>query len=154
MPETLFCPIRKVWVSSLPEERVRQALIQEMTLRLGYPLENFVLEKSLNQLPHLKGKAHLPKRRIDLIVFGKNLHSQYPLYPLLLVECKSIPLTSKTLRQIVGYNQFAGAYFIAAVNQNSAYFGWYNSSRQDYCFQEGLLSYEHLLKKAQIILIK
>ncbi len=122
MPESLFCPIRKVWVASLPEERVRQALIQEMTLRLGYPLENFALEKSLNQLPHLKGNAHLPKRRTDLIVFGKGLHSHYPLYPLLLVECKSIPLTSKTLRQIVGYNQFAGAYFIAAVNQHSAYF--------------------------------
>lgn len=148
MPDSLFCPLRKIWVAALPEEKIRQALIQEMTQRLGYPLRSLALEKSLSQLPHLQAKASLPRRRADLIVFAKDLHPQHPFYPLLLIECKAIPLTDKVLRQIIGYNQFVGAYFIAAVNQTNTYLGWYDAQRQDFCFQEGLLSYDLLLKKA------
>ena len=54
MPDSLFCPLRKIWVAALPEEKIRQALIQKMTQHLGYPLGNIALEKSLDQLPHLQ----------------------------------------------------------------------------------------------------
>ncbi len=148
MPDSLFCVLRKIWVAALPEEKIRQALIQDMALRLGYPLGNLALEKNLSQLPHLQAKQPLPRRRADLIVFAKNLHPSHSLYPLLLVECKAVALTSKTLRQVIGYNQFVGAYFIAAVNQTQTCLGWYDSQHQDFCFQEGLLPYETLLKKA------
>lgn len=117
---------------------------------LGYPQENLALEKTLNQLPHLQTKTRLPKRRIDLIVYAKDLHPSHPFYPLLLIECKAIPLTDKVLRQIIGYNQFIEAYFIAAVNQTSAYLGWYNPSEQDFCFQKGFPSYAELLKRVRI----
>lgn len=145
MTDSLFCPLRKKWVSALPEEKIRQALVHDLTQRLGFPLGNIVLEKSLSQLPHLQSCTSLPKRRADLIVLVKNLHPQYPFYPLLLVECKAVPLTQKVLRQIVGYNQFVKACFIAAVNQTTAYLGWYDPEQQDYCFQEGLVSYDRLL---------
>ena len=145
MADSLFCPLRKKWVSALPEEKIRQALVHDMTQRLGFPLGSIVLEKSLSQLPHLQTSTSLPKRRADLIVLAKNLHPQYPFYPLLLVECKAVPLTQKVLRQIVGYNQFVKACFIAAVNQTTAYTGWYDPEQQDYCFQEGLVSYERLI---------
>jgi hypothetical protein len=147
MPDSLFCPLRKVWVTALPEERVRQSLIQKMTLSLGYPLGNIALEKSLDQLPHLQAITSLPKRRADLIVFAKDLHPQHSLYPLLLVECKAIPFTPKVLRQIVGYNQFVGAPFIAAVNQTHTYLGYYHPRYQDFIFQEGLLPYTVLIER-------
>lgn len=148
MADSLFCLLRKIWVAALPEERVRQALIQEMTRRLGYPGGNLTLEKSLNQLPHLQAQRTLPKRRADLIVFAKNLHPQYSFYPLLLVECKAVPLTDKVLRQIVGYNHFVRAYFIAAVNQTDCYLGYYHPEYKDFKFQKGLLPYEDLLRWA------
>lgn len=149
MPDSLFCPLRKIWVAALPEEKIRQALIQKMTQHLGYPLGNIALEKSLDQLPHLQARTSLPKRRTDLIVFAKDLHPQYAFYPLLLVECKAVPLTNKVLRQIIGYNQFVGAPFISAVNQTQAYLGLYHPECKDFIFKEGLFSYDFLLKWAR-----
>lgn len=151
MPDFLFCSLRKMWVAALPEEKVRQTLIQKMTQQLGYPLGSLALEKNLNQLPHLQSHPALPKRRADLIVFAKDLHPHHPFYPLLLIECKAVALTDKVLRQIVGYNQFVGAYFIAAVNQSSTYLGCYDYFSQDFRFQEGLLSYESLIKQAHTL---
>lgn len=149
MTNFLFCPLRKTWVSDLPEERVRQSLIQDMTERLGYPANSIALEKSLGQLPHLEAHPFsLPKRRADLIVFVKDLHPQYPFYPLLLIECKAVHLTPKVLRQLVGYNHFVNAYFIAAVNQSDTFLGCYHPEYKDFKFQKGLLSYEELLKSA------
>lgn len=141
----IFCRMRRRWVVASPEEKVRQALIQELTGQLGYPLENVVLEKSLAQLPHLRSHAHLPQRRTDLIIFGKGLHADHSLYPLLLIECKACPLTSKTLRQLIGYNYFVRAPFIAVVNaaQRLVY-----SSYPPYQAVP-LLPYESLLKQAQ-----
>lgn len=150
MPDSLFCPLRKTWVAALPEEKIRQALIHEMTQRLGFPLGSLVLERNLDQLPHLQTKTSpLPRRRADLIVFAQHLHPQHILYPLLLIECKAVPLTDKVLRQIVGYNQFVEACFIAAVNQITSYLGCYDTQYQDYRFQEGLLSYDSLLEGAR-----
>lgn len=146
MQNSLFCLIRKTWVAALPEEQVRQALIHEMTQHLGYPLKSLILEKELDQLPHIQPHLSLPKRRADLIVLVKDLHPQHPFYPLLLVECKAVPLANKVLRQIVGYNQFVGAPFIAVVNQTQSYFGWYHREKKDFMFQQGFIPYDVLLK--------
>lgn len=150
MAESLFCPLRQIWVSALPEEKIRQAIIQQMIHHLGYPSTLLAVEKNLNQLPHLQGVNNnsLPQRRADLLVFAKNLHPHHPFYPLLLVECKSILLNQKTLRQLIGYNQFIKAHFIAAANQDSLYLGWYSSEHQDFYFQKGLLPYVDLIKLA------
>ena len=145
MSNSLFCPLRNTWVAALPEEQVRQTLIQLMIQRLGYPLGTIALEKSLNHLPHLQSYPSLPKRRADLIVLAKEIHPQYPLYPLLLVECKAVPLTQATLRQIIGYNQFVKAPFIAAVNQTHTYFGWYHPECRDFLFQDKFFPYETLI---------
>lgn len=143
----IFCPLRKTWVAALPEEKVRQGLIHEMTQRLGYPLSSLVLEKSLDQLPHLQAHPRLPKRRADLIVLAKDIHPQHSFYPILLVECKAVPLTHKVLRQMIGYNQFVGAPFIAAINQTQIYFGWFQPEKEDFIFQKGFIPYEALLQR-------
>ena len=146
MSDSIFCSIRKKWVKALPEERVRQALIQEMTQRLGYPFNALILEKNLDQLPHLHLTTPPPKRRADLIVIGNAFHSEHPFYPLLLVECKAVPITEKTFRQVIGYNQFVGAPFIAVVNETKSFFGMIQKESGQFEFKEGFFSYEMLLK--------
>ncbi len=147
MSDSIFCLVRQTWVKALPEEKVRQALLYDMTQRLHYPLGYIALEKNLCQLPHVTPlSSPLPKRRADLIVFGKDIHPHHALYPLLLVECKAVPLTPKVLRQVIGYNQFVRAFFLAVVNQNTILLGYYHPIQKNFCFQEGLPSYEDLLK--------
>lgn len=148
--DLLFCPLRKIWVASLPEERVRQVLIQEMIFRLGYPASNIAIEKSLDQLPHLQNKNALPRRRADLIVFAKDIHPQHLLYPLLLIECKAVPLRKPLLRQLLGYNKYIGAYFVAAVNQTMAYLWSHHPQCQNIEFHQGLLPYTQLLERVSI----
>lgn len=146
MPDSLFCSIRKYWVADLPEERIRQALILNMTQELGYPLNWMALEKSLDQLPHIQPHPSLPKRRADLIVFAQHIHPQHALYPLLLIECKATPLNAKVLRQLIGYNHFIQAPFIAAVNANDLHFGFYHQKVKDFQFEKQLPHYSELIQ--------
>lgn len=141
----LYCPIRKKWLANLPEERVRINLIHSMVSQLGYPAGNIVLEKALSELPHLSTVTLPPKRRTDLIVYGKNIHPNYPLYPLLLIECKSVPLTDQVIRQVVGYNQFVKAFYIGVANESNTYFGYFEPHQSDYTFYPQLPAYQDLI---------
>ena len=149
MVDSLFCPVRKIWVAALPEEKIRQTLIHQMIHCLGYPLGHLVLERNINQLPHLQTIPSLPNRRTDLIVMAQHIHPQHPFYPLLLIECKVVKLTDKTLRQLIGYNRFVGAPFIAAVSETQTFFGWFQSEKKDFIFKESFFSYEALMQGAR-----
>lgn len=145
-PDQLFCCIRHNWVAALPEEIVRQQLIQRMTQELGYPLSGFALEKSLQQMPHLAlSSSKMPARRADLVFFAKGIHPQYDLYPLLLIECKAIPLAQKVLRQVIGYNFYVQAPFLAVANQTEVRLGWYEKQSEEYLFVPDLLPYGQLM---------
>lgn len=121
-----------------------------MVNSLGFPLENISVEKGLDQMPHLNisGKE-VPERRSDIICFAKNIHSEYSLYPLLLVECKSVKLSQKVKNQVIGYHRYLHSYFLAVVNQSEAQTGWLNRSTGEYEFTEGLPSYRQLLDSIQ-----
>jgi hypothetical protein len=145
--EKLYCLVRKSYVSATPEEVVRQQLVSHMIHNLSYPSSYLALEKELNQVPHLNlNDKEIPNRRADLICFGKDIHPQFPLYPLLLVECKAVRITSRTLNQVAGYNHFLGAYFIAVVNGQEIRTGWYDSETKEYKFVKNLPSYTQLLE--------
>lgn len=144
--QLLYCPIRQEWVTAFPEEYVRQHLIQQMTEHLGFPLSCIAVEKALQQMPHLSGaKHHLPLRRADIICFSKGIHAQFDLYPLLLIECKAVPLTETVIRQVVGYNYYLHAYFIAIANQQEVRVGCIDARKNQYRFTSGLPHYQHLL---------
>lgn len=82
-------------------------------LRFGFPQSLICVEKELSEVDHLQ-KGPLPaKRRVDLLVFGKDIHPHYSLYPLLIVECKAKQITEEALSQVVGYNYYVRAYFVA-----------------------------------------
>lgn len=141
----LYCPIRKFHVSSLPEERVRVQLLNQLIFSLGYPRSCIAVEKELAQMPHLRlVDQKFPQRRADLICFAKGIHPEHDLYPLLLIECKAVKLTPKMVNQVVGYNHFIKAYFIALVNQEEARTGWFDPIEGAYRFIPRVPSYTQL----------
>lgn len=145
--ETLFCPIRKERVSALPEECVRQRVLLHMINERGFPASLIAVEKSLRQLPHLvmADLRQVPDRRADIICFAKNLKGCGDLYPLLTIECKAIKLSPRVISQVVGYNHFVQACFIAIVNQSEIRTGWYDKLQESYVFVDYLPSYHDLL---------
>ena len=145
-PQQIYCHLRKMWVTALPEELVRQRLISYMVNQLNFPQSYLVLEKELRQMPHLDGDLQqFPDRRADLICFSKDIHPRHTLYPLLLIECKAVKLTSKVVDQVVGYNHFLQAYFIAIVNSDEIRTGWYDREKKEYTFINTLPDYTSLL---------
>lgn len=114
---SIYCAIRTQWVKASPEEKVRQQLLFTMINTLGYPASLIVVEKRLKELPHLsKALGSPPNRRIDILCYAKGLHPNFPLYPLLVIECKAVPLNRAVLRQVGGYNYFIGALYYAIAN--------------------------------------
>jgi hypothetical protein len=125
---SVYCPVRKRWVVALPEELVRQRTIHLLVDQLGYPLSSIVVEKSLRQMPHLAlSPLKLPLRRADILCFRRN-------DPLLLIECKAVPIHSKMIRQLIGYNFYLKAPYIAIVNMEEVRFGWYDKESEDFKF--------------------
>jgi len=113
----LYDPFRCSWVAAAPEEIVRQKLLHLMTTQLGYPKALIAVEVQLSQIPHLRGRSSLPKRRADIICFGKGVHSEHPLYPLLMIECKERVIGKEAISQVVGYNHFVEAHFVAIAGE-------------------------------------
>ncbi len=150
--KTLFDPIRKKWVEATPEEIIRQDLIKKMVQELGFPSTLIAVERELAQLPHLQltGKAEIPKRRADLIVFARNIHPEHDLFPLLMIECKAVALTPRFAQQVVGYNTCVQAPFLALANGDQVMTGAFDRAAGHMRFQPGLPSYEALLSQALI----
>ena len=143
----LFDPVRQKWVEANPEEIIRQDLVQKMLRKLGYPLSLLSVEKELAQLPHLQlqHREGIPKRRADILVFAKDIHPNHTLFPLLIVECKAVPLTPKFAQQVVGYNTFVEAPFVALANGESVLTGYFDSETQHMRFEPALPTYQELL---------
>lgn len=127
--ESVFDPIRDCWVRATPEERVRQRLIQKMIGPLGFPKGLLAVEKPLKDLTHLAGVV-VSERRIDLLCYAK---LDVLIYPLLLVECKAVPLTEQGIDQLMGYNHHVGAPFIAAVNAEEVQFAYREGETYRFC---------------------
>lgn len=133
----MHCLIRKETVACTPEEQVRQAWLDILINKLQYPASIIAVEKALEQLPHLQGQA-VPQRRADIICFGHNLE------PLLLIECKAVPLTQKVIDQVVGYNYYLRSKYIAIANQTEVRTGWLDKETGCYKFEKGLPFYKDI----------
>ena len=107
----VFDPIRKLWVAATPEEIVRQTWILRMIEQSQFPRSLLAVEKQLSSLPYLEGEV--PDRRIDLLSFMK---VEDDFKPLLLMECKASALTQEALSQVIAYNHYVKAPYVAIVN--------------------------------------
>lgn len=128
-----------------PEEVVRQRLILSMKEEFSFPKEMIAVERQIRSLPHLEGQK-VPDRRFDIVVFGKDLVEGHPLYPLLIVECKKDSLTQGALNQVIGYNSYVRAFFIALASCDRVVLAWKDEGRYGYQFHEGLLPYQEMLR--------
>lgn len=144
--EKIYCAGRKSFVVSTPEEIVRQRLLFELTNSLGFPTNHIVLEKCVRQMPHLSlHHQKIPDRRVDITCFAKGIHKEHDLYPLLIIECKSVKLTPKVISQVKGYNHYIKAYFIAIANATEIQFGFYDAATNDYSFLPYIPHYQDLI---------
>jgi hypothetical protein len=142
----IFDPVRQEAFAARPEEVVRQKLLHHMMGTLEYPKHTLLVEKELKQLPHLSQMPSLPDRRADVICLVAGIHANYPLYPLLLIECKEDEIDQKAVDQLVGYNHFVQAYFIAAVGRTETRFGYFDPDQGKYRFLSHLPRYVELMQ--------
>lgn len=103
---------------SLPEEKVRHHLMDRLVKELDFPANLLVKERAIHQLPHFSQEDSLstiPKdRRVDLI--GYRWDGDI-LKPLILFECKHHKPDHKAFSQILGYNHWIKAPFLAFVSE-------------------------------------
>lgn len=103
------CLVRQKLVTATPEEGVRQRFISYLLDR-GFPLSRIAVELSLKEMPHLQTAPPDLDRRADILCYTKEGS------PLLLVECKACLIGQQAKLQLIGYNCFVGAFFLALVN--------------------------------------
>ncbi len=139
----LYCSVRKTWVATTPEEEVRQATIEHLVERLGFPISCIAVEKELKTMPHVFSE-HVPERRLDILCYARE--KEKGIYPLLLIECKAVKISSKELRQVIGYNYYLKAPFIALVNQTEKRLGWFDPKLEDYQFINYFPHYSELIQ--------
>jgi hypothetical protein len=146
MSRRFYCAWRLRYVQALPEECVRMELLNRLVGSLGYPAMGIAVERELAAMPHLASCGPLPKRRADIVCYASGIDIKGECLPLLLIECKAVPLTRKMHDQVVGYNHYLKASFVALVNQSEARLGWFDSQKGRYEFTSGLPTYAQLLK--------
>ncbi len=105
----VFDPIRKIWVSFLPEEFVRQWILHHFIHQMQYPASLIAVEKKI--------PGHHKGRRFDLLVFGRD-HK-----PWMLVECKSpeVPIRHQSLFQLLDYHGHLPARYWLLTNGMQTY---------------------------------
>ena len=144
----LFDSIRNKNLAPRKEECIRQKLLKEMTGKLGYPKTLLAVEADLSVLPHLKNRS-FAARRVDILCYANDIHSEFDLYPLLLIECKAFGITKSAFQQVVGYNYYVKAPFIALAAENALKVFWRDCKTSVYRSINFLPYYEELLRQAK-----
>lgn len=105
MTNKLYCPFRRKWVASTPEEGVRQAFLRAMVEQLGYPQSLIAVE-----VPIEVGAG--VTKRCDAVVYAASLR------PLMLLEFKApeVEITQTTLDQAAVYNTTIRAPYLILAN--------------------------------------
>ncbi len=145
--EKIYDEFRKLWVIATPEERVRQALLRKMVSHLSYPKGLLNIEVSLARIcsKEINSCAKIPSRRLDVVCFTKQRDT---LVPLLIIECKeSSSLTESAWQQVLGYNHFVRARFLAVSHPEGELFGY--PTEKGFAFLPYLPSYADLVRAVQ-----
>ncbi len=138
----IYDAIRKIWVESTPEEQVRQKWIQVMIQHLSYPSSLIAVEKTLEEAATKIRECPFPNRRVDLLCYANDQQSSF--YPLLLMEFKADSLQEGAFEQIIRYNTYVGAKYLAVANESEVVTGFYSSIKKRYYFVSRLPLYQEL----------
>jgi hypothetical protein len=109
--ELIFDRLRKRYITLTPEEWVRQNFINYLVKVLSYPSSLIGIEREI-----YIGEV---KKRFDIVVFNREMR------PWMLIECKemNVPLTEKTLQQVVQYNMVMPSAYLVITNGSHTFCG-------------------------------
>ena len=105
----IVCAVRQVPVARTPEECVRQDLLGHLFRAGGYPQYLTRVELPLSFFSDLPCNI---KRRLDVVCFYTKDDT---ILPLLLIECKAKRPQAGVIKQLLGYNFYVKAPFVAIV---------------------------------------
>jgi len=102
----IFDVIRRKWLVLTPEEWVRQNILLFLLIKKSYPASLISVEKEI--------KLGELKKRCDIVIYNRNSD------PWMIIECKemNVPLSQKTLEQILRYHIALPAKFLIISNGN------------------------------------
>lgn len=63
-------------------------------------------------------------RRTDIVCYSKEME------PLLIVECKAVPLNEETIQQALGYNETLSAPFLCIANGEEIFTYWFEGKNR------------------------
>ena len=104
----VFDAVRKKWLQLLPEEWVRQNMIQYLFSK-KYPSSLLAVEKEI--------KVGELSKRCDVVVYNRNAT------PFMIIECKEmkVPLSNRTLEQVLRYHISLPAKYLVITNGSHCY---------------------------------
>ena len=122
----IFDPIRKKWLVLLPEELVRQLIVQYLVQEKGYNRNRIAIERGI--------KVNGLSKRCDILVFDQDMQ------PFLLIECKApeISLSADVFHQMAVYNMQLRVPHLMMSNGETSYICKIDVENQEYTILEDL----------------
>ena len=122
----IFDEIRKKFILLIPEEWVRQHVVQYLIQDKNYPKSYINIEKLI--------KVNELNKRYDIVVYQPNGEL------FLLIECKApeVKITQQTFDQIARYNLVLNAKYLMVSNGLNHYFCKIDFENEKYVFLEEL----------------
>ena len=110
----IYCPLKKAWHVSTPEERVRQYYIAILANKYGYSLEQMEQELKVNNSKRGQGKA-----RADIVIWKSEQDKKDKKAAFIVVECKAenVKIRVEDYYQGFNYASWAHAEFFVTTNE-------------------------------------
>lgn len=110
----IYCPLKKAWHVSTPEERVRQYYIAILANKYGYSLEQMDQELKVNNSKRGQGKA-----RADIVIWKSEQDKKDKRAAFIVVECKAenVKVRVEDYYQGFNYASWAHAEFFVTTNE-------------------------------------
>ena len=115
----IYCPLKKAWHISTPEERVRQYYIAILANKYGYSLEQMEQELKVNNSKRGQGKA-----RADIVIWKSEQDKKDKKAAFIVVECKAenVKVRVEDYYQGFNYASWAHAEFFVTTNEKETKF--------------------------------
>lgn len=116
----IYCPLKKAWHISTPEERVRQYYIAILANKYGYSLKQMEQELKVNNSKRGQGKA-----RADIVIWKNEQDKKDKKAAFIVVECKAENVKVRVEDYYQGFNYASWAHadsFVTTNEKETKYF--------------------------------
>ena len=116
----IYCPLKKAWHISTPEERVRQYYIAILANKYGYSLKQMEQELKVNKSKRGQGKA-----RADIVIWKNEQDKKDKKAAFIVVECKAENVKVRVEDYYQGFNYASWAhadFFVTTNEKETKYF--------------------------------